>query len=149
MVRSVLIMTLLLGSASYVPDNNLSLTISLYTLDNRKLWTYALDMRSISVTRHSLSGEPDRLLHRRDLTVRETKKLDRFLARYPFDRLEKYYINEGIHGDTGTVYRIRINKNGKDLYVYYARPAAVLELNRFINRLLPRQYRLWDEELKS
>lgn len=147
MAQCALIITLLMGSAGYVPHNNLALTITIYTISNQKLWTYTLDMNSISVTRHSLNNEPDRLLHQRALSLKEIKKLDRFLARYPFDKLEKYYINEGVHGDTGTMYRIRINRGGKELYVYYARPGTVLELNRFINKLLPRQYRLWDEEM--
>ncbi len=147
MARLVLIIPLLLGSFGYVPKNELALTITICTINNRKLWTYALDMTGISVTKHSLSGEPDRLLHQRNLTLKETKKLDRFLGRYPFDSLKKYYVNEGVHGDTGTVYRVRLNRGVKDHYVYYARPDRVLELNRFINKLLPRQFWLWDEEM--
>lgn len=145
MAGCALIITLLMGGAAYVPANDCSLEIVIYNLDNRRLWTYAIGMTSLSVTWHSPSGEPDRLMYRRGLTAGETKKLDRFLARYPFGRLEKYYVNERINGNTGTVYRIRINKNIKDVFVFYARPEQVLELNRFINRLLPRQFHLWDE----
>ncbi|MBP7734430.1 MAG: hypothetical protein KA369_00520 [Spirochaetes bacterium] len=145
MVRMALIIALLGGSAGYVPKNDLVLTITIYAIDSRKLWTYVLDTRRISVTRHFTRGEPDRVLLERPLTLQEIKKLDRFLGRYPFDSLEKYYINERIHGSTGTVYHIRINRKGKDSYVFYARPESLLELNRFINRLLPRQFHLWDD----
>jgi hypothetical protein len=147
MAQCALIITLLTGSAGYVPHNNFALTITIYTISNQKLWTYTLDMKSISVTRHSLNNEPDLLLHQHALSLKQIKNLDRFLARYPFDRLEKYYINERVHGDTGTVYCIRINRSGKEVYVYYARPGTVLELNRFINKLLPRHLHLWDETL--
>ncbi len=145
MVRLALIIALLGGNAGYVPKNDLALTVTIRAIDSRKLWTYALDTRRISVTRHFNRGEPDRVLLERPLTLQEIKKLDRFLGRYPFDGLEKYYINERIHGTTGTVYNIRINGKGKDSYVFYARPETLLELNRFINRLLPGQYRLWDD----
>jgi hypothetical protein len=147
MANLALIIPLLLGSFGYVTKNELELTITICTINNQKLWTYALDMRGISVTKHSLSGEPDRLVHQRYLTLVETKKLDRFLGRYPFDSLEKYYINERVHGDTGAVYRIRINRSRNEHYVYYARPEKVLELNRFVNKLLPRQFWLWDEHM--
>ncbi|HNW27239.1 MAG TPA: hypothetical protein PKN50_02080 [Spirochaetota bacterium] len=145
-MRLALIIPLLLGGPRYVPKHDFALTITIYRINSQKLWTYALDMTGISVTRHSPGGEPDLVVHRRALTLKEIKKLDRFVGRYPFDSLEKYYINEGIHGDTGTVYCIRIHGGITDHYVYYARPGRVQELNRFINRLLPRQYRLWDEE---
>lgn len=147
MIRCAVIISLLLGSTGYVPKNNIALDIIIYNLNNQKLWTYALNMTSLSVTRHFLAGEADRLVHQRALTLREIKRLDRFLARYPFAALERYYINEKISGTSGTVYCITINRDGKEVFVYYARPAAVLELNRFINRLLPRQYHLWDEGL--
>ncbi|HPL17942.1 MAG TPA: hypothetical protein PL180_14710 [Spirochaetota bacterium] len=146
MTRLAVIIPLLLGGPAYVPKHDLALTITIYRIDNQKLWTYALDMSGISVTRHSTGGGPDLIVHRRALTLQEIKKLDRFLGRYPFDSLDNYYVNEDIHGDTGTVYRIRINRGSTEHYIYYARPGRVLELNRFINRLLPRQYRLWDEE---
>ncbi len=146
MAHCALIIPLLLGSFGYVPKNDLTLTITIYNINNQKLRTYALDMTRISVVQHSLNGEPDRFLHQRNLNLKEIKKLDRFISRYFFDSLEKYYINEGVHGNTGMVYRIRLNRGMKDHYVYYARPAKVLELNRFINRLLPRQFQLWDEE---
>lgn len=147
MAQCALIITLLMGSSGYVPHNNLTLSIIIHTISNQKLWTYTLDMNSVSVTRHSINGDPDRILHQRILSLKEIKKLDRFLARYPFDSLEKYYINESVHGNTGTMYHIRINRDGKEVFVYYSRPVTVLELNRFINKLLPQQYRLWDEKM--
>lgn len=146
MARIALIIPFLLGVSGYAPKHDLALTITMYRINTQKIWTYALDMAGISVTRHCPGGGPDLIVHRRPLTLKEIKKLDRFVGRFPFDSLEKHYVNESIHGDTGTVYRIRINRGMRDHYVYYARPARVLELNRFINRLLPRQYRLWDGE---
>ena len=58
MTRLAVIIPLLLGGPAYVPKHDLALTITIYRIDNQKLWTYALDMSGISVTRHSTGGGP-------------------------------------------------------------------------------------------
>ncbi|OHD63263.1 MAG: hypothetical protein A2176_11810 [Spirochaetes bacterium RBG_13_51_14] len=141
----LIVIPLLFRAVGYMPETSFSVIITIYAGTARALWTYSLDTESISVTRHSANGDPDRIVERRALTLKEIKKLDKYFTLFPLQRLAKQYVNEKIHGDTCSRYFVRINREEKQTYVCYARPEELLDLNRVINRLLPRQYRLWDE----
>jgi hypothetical protein len=141
---ALIVISMLLALPAYTPKNNFSVYVTIFVHHDRRQWTYHLDAGGISVVRHSLEGGPDVTVLRKDLTPGQLKKLDRYFAVYPLGGLEKKYINENIDGDTFTWYNISINSMQKNTYVFYDRPKDLVELNRVINMLLPRQYRLWD-----
>jgi hypothetical protein len=144
MRRALIIIAMLLALPAYTPKNNFSVNITIFVHHDRRQWSYRLDAGGVSVVRHSLEGGDDVTVVRKDLPLEELKKLDRYFAAYPLGDLKKEYINENIDGDTFTWYNIMINSTHKNIYVFYDRPKDLVDLNRVINRLLPRQYRLWD-----
>ncbi|MBN2158152.1 MAG: hypothetical protein JW807_02065 [Spirochaetes bacterium] len=136
----------ILMAQEYNPKNRVSVTIILHDIiGHRALWTYELDNNHIRVTRHASVERPDSVIFERNLTYNEKKKLSRFFGGFPIHKIEKKYIGRTHTGDSCSIYRIKINAVEKGAYVYYSRPEELLELNRFINRLLPRRFRLWDE----
>jgi hypothetical protein len=135
---------LLSSGPDYTPKTSITLVITIYSTGDQKLWTYTLENRRISVTRHFPDGRRDMPVFRRDLTVDEAKRLDRYFRGFSLHELKKEYIDTDTGGDSYTCYHIKINTSAKDVYVFYARPDKLLNLNRVINRLLPQQYHLWD-----
>ncbi|HPG50324.1 MAG TPA: hypothetical protein PLL11_07120 [Spirochaetota bacterium] len=57
-----------------------------------------------------------------------------------------HYTDESIDGDSCSRYYFSINRSDRESYVCYARPPELAGLNRMINGLLPRRYRLWSGE---
>lgn len=146
--RILLILPLcILAAHAYNPKNRVSVTIMLRNITgNRMLWTYDLDNSRIRVTRHADGERPDSVVFERDLSLAERKKLSGFFGAFPIRNIEKQYIGREHAGETYSIYRIKINSLEKGAYVYYSRPGELLELNRFINRLLPRRFHLWDDK---
>jgi hypothetical protein len=139
------ILSLALATAAYTPKTDFSVIITVFR-GERPLWTYRLTGESITVKRHYTDGRPEATALKRDLTVKEIKRLDRYFAGFPLTGLERHYVDERVDGDSCLRYIVRINRDERESYVCYARPGGLAGLNRAINRLLPRQYRLWVEE---
>jgi hypothetical protein len=139
------ILSLVAVAAAYTPKNDFAVTVTVYR-GMKPLWTYCLSGDSISVTRHYAEGRREATALKRDLTVKEMKRLDRYFAAFPLAGLQRRYTDERYDGDSCLRYLVKINRGEKESYVCYARPAELAGLNRAINRLLPRQYRLWLEE---
>jgi hypothetical protein len=139
------ILSLALAAAAYTPKTDFTVFITVFR-GEQPLWTYRLTGKRITITRHYTDGRPEATALKRDLTVQEIKKLDRYLAGFPLTGLQHHYVDERVNGDSCLRYHLKINWNERESYVCYARPAELAGLNRAINRLLPRQYRLWVEE---
>ncbi len=140
------ILSLVLAAAAYVPGTDFSVIITIYFKGTRPLWTYRLSAERITVTRHYTDGTAGATMLERSLTLKELKALDRFFTGYSLVELKHHYTDEAIEGDSCSRYYFSINRVDKESYVCYARPAELAELNRVINGLLPRQYRLWTLE---
>jgi hypothetical protein len=139
------IMALALFAAAYSPRNDFSVFIRIYTRGTSPLWTYRLTGDSISVTRHFTDGRRDSTALRRALTGLEIRRLDRFFTGFPLGGIKARYVDETVDGESCVCYIVKVNRNEKECYVCYARPAELAGLNRAINRLLPRRYRLWTD----
>lgn len=140
------VLSLALAAAAYVPRNDFSVVITVYFQGTRPLWTYRLSAERISVIRHYTDGTPDAAVLERALTVKEVKELDRFFTAFRPGELKHHYTDESIDGDSCSRYFFSINRNEREVYVCYARPPELAGLNRTINRLLPRRFRLWTGE---
>ena len=141
-----IVLSLVLAAAAYVPRTDFSVIITIYFKGTRPLWTYRLSAERMTVTRHYTDGTADATMLERSLTLKEIKALDRFFNGYRLGELKHHYTDESIEGDSCSRYYFSINRIDKESYVCYARPAELAELNRVINGLLPRQYRLWTLE---
>lgn len=147
MPRFALILTLLTASAfAAAPEITFSLTVTIYSLPREKLWTYRLSPDAISITRYAVEGGRNTTAYRRDLSRKERRSLIKFFQRFPLDSLQSKYIDENNRGTTYYEYHFLIQRSSRDIYVYYARPDELLELNHTVNRLLPRRYHLWNEK---
>jgi hypothetical protein len=146
MKRASAVLSLALAAATYVPGADFSVIITIYFKGTRPLWTYRLTTGSITVTRHYTDGTPDSTVLERALTVKEIMALDRYFTGFNLGELKHQYTDESIDGDSCSRYYFSINRSEKESYVCYARPPELSALNRTINGLLPRRYRLWSGE---
>ena len=145
--RFLMIGSLLAASAvSAAPADSFDVTVEIFTLPRKKIWTYRLTPGAVSIFRRAVDAGRDTTAYRRDLSENQRRSLGRFFRRFPLERLESNYIGERYQGETFYAYHIQINKIKKDIYVYYARPDELLDLNRALNRLLPREFHLWSEK---
>jgi hypothetical protein len=146
MMLMPVILSLALAAGVYTPKTDFSVRITIYFQGTRPLWTYRLSAEGVSVTRHYIDGRTDETPVKRALTVQEIKRLDKYFAAFPIGELKRDYVDERVDGDSCSRYLVKINGNEKASYACYGRPAELIGLNRVINGLLPRQYRLWLEE---
>jgi len=140
------VLSLVLVAAAYVPRTDFSVIITIYFKGTRPLWTYRLTTRSITVTRHYTDGTTDSPVLERALTPKEIQALDRYFTVFNPGGLMHHYTDESIDGDSCSRYYFSINRSDRESYVCYARPPELAGLNRMINGLLPRRYRLWSGE---
>jgi hypothetical protein len=140
------VLSLAMVAAAYVPRTDFSVIITIYFKGTRPLWTYRLTTGSITVTRHYTDGTPDSPVLERALTPKEIRALDRYFTGFNPGGLKHHYTDESIDGDSCSRYYFSINRSDRESYVCYARPPELAGLNRMINDLLPRRYRLWSGE---
>jgi len=142
MVLASAILSLILAASEFTPKNDFTVAVTVFR-GLRPFWTYSLSGESIEITRHYADGRRNAEVLKRNLTVKEIKRLDRFFSAFPLRTLQHRYVDEGVDGDSCLRYNVKINRGEQEAYVCYARPAELASLDRAINRLLPRQYRLW------
>jgi hypothetical protein len=144
-IAPILIIPLLAFTADrYTPVNDFSVHVTILSDLDCIAWAYRLDRESITVTRYA-GCVPERAVVRRALSDNEVKSLDRFFGKFPLSQIRKEYDGDRLRGDTCYRYHMRINRDVRDSYVFIARPADLARLNWKLNRLLPKQYRLWEE----
>ena len=112
-------------------------TVTEYTKGRYKTFTYDYTPNEIVVTRHSVNARPDKVLFRRKTTPDEDAFLSRYCTAFPFASLKDSYTDDKTEGETHQEFYVEWSDSHRTIYVYYATPPELRQLEEAIEKMLP------------